>query len=33
VADVLKTRSARATADWLIRHPAIEIVSCDRCGL
>jgi transposase len=33
VADVLKTRSARATAGCLNRHPAIEMVSRDRCGL
>jgi transposase len=33
VADVLKTRSARATADWRNRHPVIEIVSRERCGL
>jgi transposase len=33
VADVLKTRSAQATADWLNQHPGTEIVSRDRCGL
>jgi transposase len=33
VADVLKTRSAQGTADWLKQHPGIEFVSRDRCGL
>jgi transposase len=33
VADVLKTRSAHGTADWLKQHPDIELVSRDRCGL
>jgi transposase len=33
VADVLKTRSADGTADWLKQHPGIEFVSRDRCGL
>ena len=33
VADVLETRSAKETADWLERRPEIEIVSRDRCGL
>lgn len=33
VADVMGTRSAKATADWLRRHPEIEIVSRDQCGL
>lgn len=33
VADVLETRSAKETADWLARRPEIEIVSRDRCGL
>jgi transposase len=33
VADVLASRSVRATADWLKRHPGIEVVSRDRCGL
>jgi transposase len=33
VADVLETRSAKETANWLARRPEIEIVSRDRCGL
>ena len=33
VADVLATRSAKETADWLERWPEIEIVSRDRSGL
>ena len=33
VADVLETRSAKETADWVKQHPEIEVVSCDRCGL
>jgi len=33
VADVLKSRSAQATADGLERHSGIEAVSRDRCGL
>ena len=33
VADVLETRSAKETADWLERRPEIEIVSRDRSGL
>ena len=33
VADVLATRSAKETADWLERRPEIEIVSRDRSGL
>jgi transposase len=33
VADVLKTRSADGTADWLPQHSGIEFVSRDRCGL
>ena len=32
VVDLLPNRSAAATADWLKRHPDIEIVSRDRCG-
>ena len=31
--DVLQDRSAEATARWLARHPAVEVVSRDRCGL
>jgi transposase len=33
VVDVLHDRSAKTTADWLAKHPTIEIVSRDRCGL
>ncbi len=33
VADVLATRSAKETADWLERRPEVEIVSRDRSGL
>ena len=33
VVDVLPERSADATADWLRRHPEVEVISRDRCGL
>ncbi len=33
VVDVLPGRSADETADWLSRHPNVEVVSRDRCGL
>jgi transposase len=33
VVDVLPDRSAETTGRWLGQHPAIEIVSRDRCGL
>jgi transposase len=33
VVDVLPGRSAEETADWLSRHPNVEVVSRDRCGL
>jgi transposase len=33
VVDVLPVRSVEETARWLKRHPEIEIVSRDRCGL
>ena len=33
VVDVLPDRSARGTARWLERHPEVEVVSRDRCGL
>lgn len=33
VADVMKTRSAEATADWLKQHPEVAFVSRDRCGI
>ena len=32
VVDLLPDRSAGTTADWLERHPDIEIISRDRCG-
>ena len=33
IIDVLSERSADATAKWLSHHPALEVVSRDRCGL
>jgi transposase len=33
VVDVLSDRSAETTAAWLAKHPSVEIVSRDRCGL
>jgi transposase len=33
VLDVLPGRSMKGTAEWLKRHPDIEIISRDRCGL
>ena len=33
VVDVMPDRSAAGTAEWLGRHPEVEIVSRDRCGL
>lgn len=33
VVDVLSDRSAASTAEWLKRHPAIEVISRDRAGL
>ncbi len=33
VIDVLGTRSAERTAEWLKQRPEIEVVSRDRCGL
>ncbi len=33
VVDVLPGRSADETAAWLSRHPNVEVVSRDRCGL
>ncbi|AZG78826.1 ISL3 family transposase [Methylocystis rosea] len=32
VADVLETRSAKETAEWLKQHAEIVVVSRDRCG-
>jgi transposase len=33
VVDILPDRSAEGTAQWLRKHPEVEIVSRDRCGL
>jgi len=33
VVDVLPDRSAEGTARWLARHPEVEVISRDRCGL
>ena len=33
VLELLPDRSAAGTADWLKRHPQIEVVSRDRAGL
>ena len=33
VLDILQDRSAESTSGWLRRHPAVEMVSRDRCGL
>ena len=33
VVDLLQDRTVTGTAEWLSRHPEIEIVSRDRCGL
>jgi len=33
VVDVLSDRSAASTAEWLKRHPTIEVISRDRAGL
>jgi hypothetical protein len=33
VVDVISERSMGATADWLGRHPEVEVVCRDRCGL
>ena len=30
---MLPDRSAPGTAEWLSRHPEVEIISRDRCGL
>jgi transposase len=33
VVDLLADRSAASTAEWLQRHPEVEVVSRDRAGL
>jgi transposase len=33
VVEVIEERSAETTADWFARHPEVEIVCRDRCGL
>ena len=33
VMDILEDRSVPSVARWLKRHPSIEVVSRDRCGL
>jgi transposase len=33
VVDVISERSMEATADWLGRHPEVEVVCRDQCGL
>lgn len=33
VMDILEDRSVASVAQWLKRHPTIEVVSRDRCGL
>ena len=33
VVDILAERSAETTADWFRRHPDVEVVCRDRCGL
>ena len=33
VVDLLADRSAETTADWLKKHPEVEVVSRDRAGL
>ena len=33
VVDVLDDGSATSTSEWFDRHPEVEIVSRDRCGL
>jgi transposase len=33
VVDILEDRSMSSVAQWLKRHPSIEVVSRDRCGL
>jgi len=32
VLDLFPERAAGMTADWLKRHPGVEIISRDRCG-
>lgn len=33
VVDILEDRNVASVAQWLKRHPSIEVVSRDRCGL
>jgi len=33
VVDILEDRNVASAAQWLERHPSVEIVSRDRCGL
>jgi transposase len=33
VVDVIAERSMEAAADWFARHPEVEVVCRDRCGL
>src|SRR5580693_1107786 len=33
VVDVISERSREAAADWLARHPEVDVVCRDRCGL
>lgn len=33
VLDILEDRSVASVARWLKQHPAVEVVSRDRCGL
>lgn len=33
VMDILEDRSVESVSRWLKRHPSIEVVSRDRCGL
>lgn len=33
VIDILEDRSVESAARWLKKHPSVEVVSRDRCGL